>query len=193
MKQTLTPVLEWSASTGTEIQFEYCYQPAVIGNVCLSWTPVNANSVTPPSLAYGTTYIWQVRATNSAGTTYANGSASEVWSFTTLGEEPKVFDKITPVDGAIDRSITPYLYWWAPLDGNTTYDYCISTTNACPGNVWTPIGRNAAIHPDRCLSFLTPNSTYYWQVRATKVGFAPVEADGAWWSFKANHASSANQ
>ena len=77
---------------------------------------------------------------------------SEVWSFTTLDEEPAVFDKIAPVDGAIDRSITPYLYWWAPLDADTTYDYCISTTNACPGNVWTPIGRNATIHPTGALT-----------------------------------------
>jgi hypothetical protein len=40
-------------------------------------------SVTVTGLNPGTTYYWQVRAKNNSGTTYANGSETAYWTFTT--------------------------------------------------------------------------------------------------------------
>jgi hypothetical protein len=73
--------LSWAASDGTD-SYEYCVD-TIINTVCdTSWISAgDKTSVSPAGLKANTPYSWQVRAVNTAGTTYADASA---WgSFTT--------------------------------------------------------------------------------------------------------------
>ena len=74
--------LDWADSSGAT-SYAYCYD-ATNDNACSNWTSTGAVSQAAISpLSANTTYYWQARAANSAGTTYANGSATAFWSFTT--------------------------------------------------------------------------------------------------------------
>lgn len=83
VNQSLTPTLSWGGTTPLT-RYEYCYD-ITSDNACSSWiNNGTSTSVSLPTLANDTTYYWQVRAWNStAGPTYANGSATAFWSFTT--------------------------------------------------------------------------------------------------------------
>ena len=80
--QATNLALVWSASSGAA-SYEYCYD-ITNDNACSSWVSAGTNtSVSLPGLATNTTYYWHVRANNAGGTTYANGSSTVFWSFTT--------------------------------------------------------------------------------------------------------------
>jgi len=80
--QSLNPILSWGSSSGTS-NYEYCYDTSN-DNACSGWTNNGtATSVGLSGLSDSTTYYWHVRANNSFGTTYANGSSTAFWSFTT--------------------------------------------------------------------------------------------------------------
>ncbi len=84
INQSLTPMLSWG-TTSPISNFEYCYD-TTNDNACTSWiNNGTSTTVTLPKLTANTTYYWQVRAWNgNAGPTYANGSATAFWSFTTM-------------------------------------------------------------------------------------------------------------
>jgi hypothetical protein len=87
--QPYNPTLTWDSSTGAT-EYEYCYD-TTNDNACGNWTSSGANtSVGLSGLSYNTTYYWQVRASNSGGTTYADGSSTAYWSFTVLTPEQQV-------------------------------------------------------------------------------------------------------
>jgi hypothetical protein len=106
---SVTPTLDWADAPGAT-GYEYCYDQTVNSSCTGSWiTTGTASQVTLPTLAYNTSYEWQVRATNALGTTYANGGT--LWSFTTVdiwtvvtredfeGSFPKV--GWTAIDGSV--------------------------------------------------------------------------------------------
>jgi formylglycine-generating enzyme required for sulfatase activity len=85
--QPTSLTLYWSDSSGAS-DYEYCYD-TTDDNTCTIWVSTGTSSqATIGGLAYSTTYYWQVRATNEGGTTYASGSATSYWRFTT-GVFPK--------------------------------------------------------------------------------------------------------
>ena len=89
----------------------------------------------------------------------------------------KGFNKTAPTNGATGQSLTPQLSWgtstWAD-----SYEYCYDITDDSACAPWTSTTNTSV-----SLSGLTPNTTYYWQVRAVDTG-GTTEADGgAWWSF----------
>jgi hypothetical protein len=94
--QSINPTLTWGTSlraTG----YEYCLDATNDGACSGSWTSTGAGtSVAPSGLSGGTTYYWHVRATNASGTTYADGSSTASWSFTTGVPPPGAFGKISP-------------------------------------------------------------------------------------------------
>ena len=70
--------LSWAASTRAT-SYEYCI--ALSKAACKTWKKTGtARTVTVKGLSAGTSYYWQVRAKNTAGTTL---SASTFWKFTT--------------------------------------------------------------------------------------------------------------
>ena len=80
---TTNPTLSWGTSSGAA-SYAYCYD-TTNDNACSVWTSAGTStSVGLSGLTPGTTYYWQVRATNASGTTHANGSATAFWSFAVL-------------------------------------------------------------------------------------------------------------
>jgi hypothetical protein len=79
--QSTSPTLAWEASSGAS-SYEYCYD-TTNDNACSPW--VNNGTSTSKvlsGLAPNTIHYWHVRAVNSGGTTYSNGSPV-AWAFTT--------------------------------------------------------------------------------------------------------------
>ena len=81
--QSVNPTLSWVTSSNAT-SYEYCIDTSN-NNACnATWTSTAAStSIGLGGLSLSTSYYWQVRANNSSGTTYANGSSTNYWSFTT--------------------------------------------------------------------------------------------------------------
>ena len=170
-----TQALSWAASTGA-VSYEYCID-TINNNTCDgTWTTTGTNrSIVPPGLLNATTYYWQVRALNIAGTTEANGTTW--WAFTTRAGS---FNKTAPANGATNIALTRILSWGTSA-GATSYEYCYDTTNnnTCNGT-WTSTGttRTATV------SGLNVNTLYYWHVRSVYAGGYTYANNNAWWSFR---------
>lgn len=93
--QSTSLTFTWGASSGAT-SYEYCYDPVNNNSCDGSWNSVGgATSVMPSGLTTNNTTYWQVRAINGGGTTYANGSATAYWSFTTQPAAPFTDDPLT--------------------------------------------------------------------------------------------------
>jgi hypothetical protein len=83
--QSIHPLLNWKSSLGA-IDYEYCFD-TLDNNSCDTdwtgtyWLGTYESKAALQNLPSGTTFYWQVRANNTAGTTYAN--KGKWWSFTT--------------------------------------------------------------------------------------------------------------
>lgn len=152
--------LTWGSSSNTK-RYEYCIDNTDNDACDGSWISTGtATKVTLSNLKNSTAYYWQVRAVNSAGVTYANGSRNEFWKFKTgtLAKFQKKYPATTAT--AVSTSVT---LKWGPSTPYTTYEYCIDTTNnkACDTG-WISTGYTTSV----TLS-LDSATKYYWQVRAT--------------------------
>jgi hypothetical protein len=104
--QATSPTLSWGSSSGAT-SYEYCYDTSN-DNACSSWVSTGTNtSVSLSGLSNNSTYYWQVRAQNSSGTTYANGSSTSYWSYAT------------------SPSITPTAHDFSIIDNNEIMYPCI--------------------------------------------------------------------
>ncbi len=178
--QATSLTLSWGTSSGAT-SYEYCYDTSN-DNACSAWTSAGPTaSANLSGLTPATTYYWQVRANNTYGSTYADGSSTACWSFTTgAGTPPGVFAKIGPSNGATGQSTSPTLSW-GTSSGATSYEYCYDTTNDNACSTWVSTGTTATAN----LSGLTAVTTYYWQLRANNI-YGSTYADGsstAYWSF----------
>ncbi|MGE5248759.1 MAG: PA14 domain-containing protein [Bacteroidota bacterium] len=183
--RSLTPTLQWSASTGVSY-YEYCIgtSAAVCDPTTGTWT--NAGNVTSvtinnPALLQYTPYYWHVRAVNDFGTTYSDGAGSAYWSFTT-GGTPWAFNKTGPANGATGQLLTASLQWQASQYAGS-YEYCLDpepTNNNICDTSWIPAGNVLSVSPG-----LTAATTYSWQVRARN-SFGTTDAGplpAAFWTF----------
>ena len=178
---SLTPVLSWNTSARAT-KYEYCYDTSNDGT-CNNWISTGTNTYAGLSgLQEGATYYWQVRAWNGTyGPTYANGSISAYWSFTTAILSPGAFNKHAPANGAIGVSLSPVLSWNTSARA-TKYEYCYDTTNDSACTNWISTGTNTYAG----LSGLQEGTTYYWQARSWNGTYGPTYANGssrAYWSF----------
>ncbi len=170
--------LTWGASSNV-VNYQYCIDTSNNNTCNATWI----NTGTTPSVALtglaAATYYWQVRATNGAGTTYADGSSTAWWSFKVV-PLPGAFNKTSPANGATNQSVNPTLSWGASSNV-VNYQYCIDTVNnnLCDTS-WISTGTTVSA----ALTSLTPGK-YYWQVSATNIK-GTTYANGsatAWWSF----------
>jgi hypothetical protein len=176
--QPTSLTISWGASSGAT-SYEYCYDTSNDGT-CSAWTSNGTStSKSISGLSTSTTYYWHIRAVNSFGTTYSNGSSTAFWSFTT-GAVPGSFDKIGPANGAINQSTSLTLSWGTASDA-TLYEYCYDTTNDNACSSWLSNGTSTS----KVLSGLAQNTTYYWHVRAVNSIGVTYSNGGAsaFWSF----------
>ncbi len=175
---TINPELSWEESGGATT-YQYCYDTSN-DNACSPWINNSTETSVPLSgLSLNTTFYWQVRAINEFGTTYADGSDTTFWSFTT-GNVPDVFTKVAPLDVATNQSLSPTLNWTAS-PGSSSYQYCYDKSNDNACSSWVDNGSETSV----ALSGLTSNTQYFWQVRAIN-DFGTTYADGnesTYWSF----------
>jgi serine protease len=154
--QPTSVTLSWGASTGAST-YAYC----IGAGACGSWIPVaSGTSVAVTGLSASTTYTWQVRAGNAAGSVDANGGAA--WTFTTAPAVPGAFGKTSPANGATNVARNPTLTW-TPSAGATSYEYCLSTSKfstSCTS--FTSIGNVTSVN----VTGLRSGRTYRWQIRA---------------------------
>jgi len=176
--QVTTPTLSWETSAGAA-SYEYCIDTISDGWCNTSWISTGTQtSVTLSNLSALITYYWQVRARNSAGSTPADISINDYWSFTTQGK-PEAFGKTDPLSGATDQVINPTLSWEAST-GATSYEYCIDTISDPWCNTsWISTGPQTSV----TLSNLSTTTTYYWQVRARNSLGITLADSATFWSF----------
>jgi uncharacterized delta-60 repeat protein len=173
--------LTWGESSDAS-KYEYCYDTSN-DNACTNWMDNGmSTSKTLSGLAADTTYYWHVRAVNDQGTTYANGSSTAFWSFTTEDpiSPPGTFSKASPADGAVDISTDTTLYWGSS-SGASSYEYCYDTTNDNACASWTNNGTSTS----KSISGLANGTTYYWHVRAINTDGVTYSngSSTAFWSF----------
>ncbi len=162
--------LTWQASSGAT-SYEYCYNTSAY---CGVWESTTSTSKTTISLQAATTYVWQIRAVNAAGTTYANDATW--WTFTTAPmDAPGTFNKTKPLSGVMIDSPTAVTMMWEASKGATTYQYCYNTSAYC--GTW---GSTTAT--SLSVSGLTAGTTYYWHIRAVNPG-GTTYSNGGWWTF----------
>lgn len=94
---------------------------------------------------------------------------------------PDPFGKQLPINGAVSQPTSNLTLQWGASSPNVTYQYCLRLNKAaCPPPKWIKVGSNTSI----TLHSLTPNNTYYWQVRAVDASNNSTEADNkTWWQF----------
>ena len=112
--QPTTPSLAWQASSGAT-GYRYCIDTTP-NNACDgSFTSTGAQTTaTPTGLALGTTYYWQVEATNAHGTTPADGGnwfsftvggpQAGSWRSTSLGGATGYYVQITGVSFTVSSA-----------------------------------------------------------------------------------------
>ncbi len=94
---SLSTTLSWTSSPFASF-YQYCYD-LINDNQCnRTWTNTPATSVNISNLGTNTTYYWEVRAINAAGTTYAD--VANWGSFTTTSTLPAGLTKIEAWVGA---------------------------------------------------------------------------------------------
>ena len=119
--------LEWNSSVGA-IDYEYCFD-TIDNNSCDTnwtgtyWLGTYDTNVALQNLPSNTTFYWQVRANNTAGTTYANNS--NWWSFITSDlstPTPTHTPTFTPTNTPTFTVTPPYSYnpLYLSLTGNQT-------------------------------------------------------------------------
>lgn len=162
-----TVTLAWAGSTRAT-RYEYCI--ALTQAACTNWMSTRTSTTaTKTGLAHNTTYYWQVRAINDAGTTLAN--TGQYWRFRVV-LPPATFTKKDPTNNAGNQPTTVTLTWVASARA-TSYEYCIALTQVACTN-W----KSAGVATRATVSGLAKNKIYYWQVRAKNAGGTTVASGG---------------
>ncbi len=171
--------LTWESAADAS-SYEYCFD-TTNDNTCSNWVSTGTEtSASLNGLAENTAYFWQVRVVNSGGSTYANGSATAFWSFTTLLNPPQAFDKLSPANGTSGK-LTTLLLTWQSSSNAASYEYCYDTSNDNACSNWISVGNATSVW----LSTLNLSTTYYWHVRAINASGTVYSnsSDTAFWSF----------
>jgi hypothetical protein len=96
-------------------------------------------------------------------------------------DAPAPFNKVSPINGAIDQPVSNLTLSWNASSPNVTYQYCLRTNQNCPGPKWISVGTNTSV----TVSGLSSNTLYYWQVRAVDGQNNYTYANGGvMWSFR---------
>lgn len=139
---------------------------------------LTSTSYNPGTLSYGTTYYWQIIATDENNDSSSSGL---IWSFTTQPKPvnpPNTPSNPSPFNGQTNVSINPTLSWTGggPNGDTITYSIYFGTN---PNSQLVQSGLTSTSYNPGTLSYGT---TYYWQVVANDVNTG-LTTNGPIWSF----------
>ena len=157
----LAMTLTWNASPGATKYRLQIATDAIFTSMVLDDSTLTVVQRAVGPLSNNVKYFWRVNAANVGGTS----QYSAVWNFTTLVAPPAAPSLLSPVDNAINISLTPTLTW-NPLSEATYYELQVSAFSNFPDYVYddTTSGLSRTIGP------LNLGTSYYWRVRARNGG-----------------------
>jgi formylglycine-generating enzyme required for sulfatase activity/N-acetylneuraminic acid mutarotase len=158
--QSQSPTLSWlpvSNATGYYVQVS---TDSLFTAIAFEDTNMIAasNSRTVSGLSGGVTYYWRVTAENAND----KSAWSAVWSFTTATVSLLAPTLVSPVNGAVDQSLSPALTW-STVTNATSYHAQVSTNSAFTTIFSQDSTLTAA---SKAISNLAGGVTYYWRVRS---------------------------
>lgn len=184
VNQPLSLTINWNTSTRVT-SYEYCYDTTDDGN-CSNWTNSgNSTSANLNSLFLNTTYYWHVRAINTGGTTYSDGSETAFWSFMTL---PTQSITLTPGWNMVSFSIHPLntdiTNVLSSVSGNYDLVYAWDATGAHSGSGNWLKHDNIPVSPDSLTTL--DETTGFWIHMTTAdtleiVGTMPISTSITLW------------
>jgi hypothetical protein len=94
---------------------------------------------------------------------------------------PDPFTKVSPGNASTNQPISNLVLSWNASSPGVNYQYCLRTSNKCPEPKWVTVGPYTQVTVPVSLS---PNTLYYWWVRAVDAQGNTTGADGgAYWTF----------
>ncbi|PKO19145.1 MAG: hypothetical protein CVU39_00920 [Chloroflexi bacterium HGW-Chloroflexi-10] len=137
-------------------------------------TAQSGTSYDPGTLSTGTTYYWQIIATDENG----KSTASVVWNFSTLNNAPYTPSNPAPASGAADQSTSVTLGWNGgdPDGDSVTYNVYLEAIDSTPDVTVSVSQTGTSYAPGK----LSTGTTYYWQIVATDKN--NVSTTGPIWS-----------
>jgi hypothetical protein len=170
--QSMTPTLTWSAGTGSPTS--YAVQVSTVTG--FSTTVYNNASTTTtsvtPTLTGGTTYYWQVNATNGGGTS----AWTPYWSFTTATNAPSVPTLSAPASGSFPQHNSITLSW-AAGSFDSSYNLLVSTSGSF-ANTFTSVAGTTSV--SAVITGFSPSSVYYWRVNSANESGMTSSWTSAW-------------
>jgi hypothetical protein len=159
LNQTLIPLLQWEA-----VENAVNYSLQVSTTMDFSSTVVNIVGITDTEyqlsdLAFNTQYFWRVSASDGNSTSYW----SDVWSFTTEGQEQYPAPMlVSPENNSTDLPLNLILVW-EELDLATSYTLQVSTNEGFTDFVLNESGIEEIEYQINDLEYST---TYFWRVKS---------------------------
>ncbi len=155
--QLVNPTMVWNSVPGAG-----SYRLQVSTSNTFATTVYNDSTLTNTSqsvsgLAVGTTYFWRVNSKISG----QSSAYSDVWSFTTI-TPPAVPTLVSPLNAAVNQSVTPTLIW-NDVPGADTYRVQVSTSNTFATTFYNDSTRTST---SQQILGLTIGTTYFWRVNA---------------------------
>ena len=158
---TLTPILTWTAGTGTTTGYDVYFGTSASPPL-VSTNQVGTNYV-PSALTANTVYFWKVIPNNNN----VQPASCTTIQFTTA-TVPGCVNYVSPTASATNITLTPTLSWTAGTGTTTGYDVYFGTAANPPivstnqaGTTYTP-------------SALTANTVYFWKVVPSNNGAKPT-------------------
>ncbi|HEY3296690.1 MAG TPA: T9SS type A sorting domain-containing protein [bacterium] len=186
---SVTPTLNWEASTDTLLGYTVHYEltyatdasfttPTVVSNIATNSYTFGAD------LPFATMYYWKVKAQDGTGYEQACTQSPNGWRFITPPAPPTAFDLTSPADSSTVNTTTPTLHWQASTDavfGGTVH---YELTYATDASFTTPtVVSNIATNAYTFGTALPLGTMYYWKVKAqvdTTYERSCNQAPGGW-------------
>jgi alpha-tubulin suppressor-like RCC1 family protein len=149
--------LSWTDTADNEIGFKI-ERSYVITDSYVEIDTVGQNVIlyTDTTVTSGNIYYYQIRAYNA----YGDSSSSNEVNVTVPPGEPTILTATAISSSRIDLG-------WTNVNGETGYEIERSPTSATGYSLIVTVGSDVTLYPDLVL---TPNTTYYYRVRAYNAG-----------------------
>lgn len=160
--QALSLSVTWSAVPGADTYRAQVSSDSLFSTFVADQSGLAVTSLALNGLTTSTTYYWRVNATNVSGTS----AYSAFRSFTTVPPASATPSLTTPLNGAVDISLTPTLNW-NPGVGALSYRLQVSTDNTFASTVFDQAG---IVATSEAVTGLSASTVYYWRVNASNAG-----------------------